>query len=60
MLMVVPIIGTDGTFYGVCGYEVSESYFMTYHAQPTKITHLTCLLTTEEASLDAAQTRRCV
>lgn len=25
MLMVVPIIGTDGTFYGVCGYEVSES-----------------------------------
>ena len=59
MLMVVPIVGTDGTLYGVCGYQVSESYFMTYHAQPTKITHLTCLLTTDEASLDAAAGLSC-
>ena len=52
--MVSPIIGSDGTIYGVCGYEVSASYFATYHAQPTKIAHLTCLLTTGGAtSLDA-------
>lgn len=54
VLMVSPIIGSDGTIYGVCGYEVSASYFATYHAQPTKIAHLTCLLTTGgAASLDA-------
>ncbi len=45
VFMAVPIVGTDGTFYGICGYEVSASYYMTYHAQPTKIEHLTCLLT---------------
>lgn len=54
VLMVSPVIGSDGTIYGVCGYEVSASYFATYHAQPTKIAHLTCLLTTgRAASLDA-------
>lgn len=54
VLMVSPVIGSDGTIYGVCGYEVSASYFATYHAQPTKIAHLTCLLTTGgAASLDA-------
>ena len=50
VLMVAPIIGSDGTVYGVCGYEVSASYFAAYHAQPTKIAHLTCLLTTGGAS----------
>ena len=54
VMMVTPIIGSDGTVYGVCGYEVSASYFAAYHAQPTKIAHLTCLLTSnEENSLDA-------
>ena len=54
VLMVAPIVGTDGTFYGICGYEVSASYFTTYHAQPTKIAHLTCLLTSGgEQTLDA-------
>jgi len=45
MLITAPIFGTDGTFYGICGYEVSESYFAAYHAQPTKLSHLTCFLT---------------
>jgi len=44
MLLVVPLFGSDGTFYGICGYEISENYFMTYHAQPTKIANLTCLV----------------
>lgn len=44
-LMAAPIIGSDGTFYGICGYEVSASYFMAYHGQPTNIPHLSCLLT---------------
>ena len=44
MLLTVPMTGSDGTFYGICGLEISSSYFMAYHAQPTKIQHLTCLL----------------
>ena len=44
MLVAIPMIGTDGTCYGICGYEISASYFMTYHAQPSKIDHMTCLL----------------
>lgn len=44
ILLAVPVTGSDGTFYGICGLEVSASYFMTYHAQPTKVNHLSCLL----------------
>lgn len=44
MLLVVPLFGSDGTLYGICGYEVSENYFMTYHEQPTLISNLTCLV----------------
>ena len=45
MLLTVPMTGDDGTYYGVCGFEISESYFMSYHAQPTKVDYLTYLLT---------------
>jgi len=45
MLLTVPMAGDDGTYYGVCGFEISESYFMSYYAQPTKVEYLTCLLT---------------
>ena len=44
MFVVSPIVGDDGTFYGICGYEVSSSFFRTYYAQPSKIKHLTCLM----------------
>ena len=33
-----------GTFYGVCGYEVSADYFTTYHAQPAAEKRLSCML----------------
>ena len=46
LLLTIPLFGADGTFYGLCGYEISASYFMTYHAQPSKLKHLSCLLTT--------------
>ena len=44
LLLTVPMMGDDGTYYGLCGYEVSASYFMTYHEQPSKLPHLSCLL----------------
>lgn len=34
MLMTVPIIGADGRFYGLCGFEISEFYFKYTFAQP--------------------------
>lgn len=46
LLLMIPMLGRDGTFYGICGYEISTSYFSTYHAQPSKLDHLSCLLTT--------------
>jgi len=46
LLLTIPMLGSDGTFYGICGYEISASYFMTYHTQPSKLSHLSCLLTT--------------
>jgi len=60
MLIVTPIIGSDGTYYGLCGYEVSAGYFKAYHAQPTKIAHLTCLLTEQnDSSIDASAGLSC-
>lgn len=44
ILLTVPVLGEDDRFYGVCGFEVSESCFMVLLAQPTKIERLTCLL----------------
>ena len=44
MLLCVPVYDIAGRCIGLCGYEISESYFVTYHAQPTKIEHLTCML----------------
>ena len=46
MLLLLPVPGADGTVWGVCGFEVSESYFKSLHAQPALLPHLTCLLTT--------------
>lgn len=45
LLLTIPMIAKDGTVYGYCGYEISESYFMTYHTQPSKLARLSCVLT---------------
>lgn len=60
MLAVVPVIGTDGTVYGLCGYEVSASYFTAFHAQMTEIRRLTGLMTPADAQgADTAQGFSC-
>lgn len=60
MLMTLPIVGEDGTYYGLCGFEISESYFKHIFAQPSELTHaIFCLssgqfgLTDADASLSA-------
>lgn len=39
MLMTLPIIGSDGLVYGLCGFEISESYFRHIFSQPSKLEH---------------------
>lgn len=51
LLVTVPMLGNDGTFFGICGYEVSASYFMMHHEQPSKLPHLNCLLATAHESI---------
>lgn len=43
MLVVMPIKNTYGELFGICGFEVSESFFKAAHAQPTTLPHLTCI-----------------
>jgi len=48
MLLSVPMIGADGTVYGICGFEINESYFKLHHSQASNLKHLTCLMATEQ------------
>jgi len=41
MLLALPVTGADGIFYGICGFEISASYFQSFHAQPAKTERLT-------------------
>jgi len=43
MNFILPIIGQSSEIYGLCGFEISESYFKQYFAQSSKIEHLSCL-----------------
>lgn len=36
MLMTVPLLAEDGTFYGICGFEINEGYFKQMFAQPSE------------------------
>lgn len=39
MLMTVPLLSRDGTFYGICGFELNEGYFKQIFAQPSELDH---------------------
>lgn len=39
MLLTVPLFGQDNQYYGLCGLEISESYFKHIFAQPSKLDH---------------------
>jgi len=60
MLLSVPITGSDGTLYGICGFEISESYFTTHHSQPSRISHLSCFMAPySEGSIDTSMSLSC-
>ena len=50
-LMTVPLIGKDGTVYGLCGFEVSQSHFKQTFAQSTTLNRLICLLALQDQEL---------
>ena len=52
-LLLLPLRGQDGTVYGLCGFEISESYFKQSFAQPTGFERLTCLLAPAGSELNA-------
>ena len=52
ILLTVPMIGADGTVYGLCGFSVNQTYFLAHHAQPTGIGSLACVLSDSAKGLD--------
>jgi len=41
MMLCVPMIGSNGKYYGICGYEISGNYFTANYAQPSNIDNMT-------------------
>lgn len=54
MAFITPLFGSDGSYYGVCGFEISENYFKDFFAQPTRLEKLTCTFskTSEDGKID--------
>ena len=54
MACLTPLYGSDGSFYGISGFEISNNYFKDYFAQPTRLEQLTCTFseTTENGVID--------
>lgn len=53
-LFLLPLRGRDGTMYGLCGFEISQSFFKQNFAQPTGFDHLICLLAPADSGLNAS------
>ncbi len=52
-LLLLPLRGSNGETYGLCGFEISESYFKQNFSQPSGFAHLSCLLAPMGSGLDA-------
>ncbi len=48
MAFLTPLFGADGTYYGICGFEISKNYFKDFFAQPTRLEQLTCTFSKTE------------
>ena len=60
MLMTLPIIGSDGDVYGLCGFEISESYFKHIFSQPSKLEHAVFTINKgSEGIIDSADSFSC-
>ena len=60
MLIALPIRAHDGTVYGICGFEISETSFKTYHAQPSTLQHLVGVFAkTQKDEIDISKSFTC-
>ena len=55
ILLTVPMLGGDGTAYGLCGFSVNQAYFSSHHAQPSGVSRLACVLSDSAAGLDISK-----
>ena len=55
ILLTVPMLGTDGTAYGLCGFSVNQTYFSSHHVQPSGVSRLACVLSDSAAGLDISK-----
>lgn len=55
MLMTVPILAKDGTFYGLCGFELNEGYFRQIFAQPSELDHAVFCISKSSEQLDLSE-----
>ena len=55
ILLTVPMLGTDGTAYGLCCFSVNQTYFSSHHVQPSGVSRLACVLSDSAAGLDISK-----
>ena len=55
ILLTVPMLGADGTVYGLCGFSINQTYFSAHHIQPSGMSSLACVLSDGADGLDASQ-----
>lgn len=55
ILLTVPMLGGDGTVYGLCGFAVNQTYFSSHHVQPSGINRLACILSDSAEGLDVSK-----
>lgn len=48
MAFITSLFGTDGSYYGICGFEISNNYFKDFFVQPTRLEQLTCTFSKTE------------
>lgn len=51
-LMTIPLLSADGTFYGLCGFEISEGYFKQTFAQQSELEHAIFCISKSKNELD--------
>lgn len=53
--LAVPVMSPSGDVYGFCGFEMNQSLFQLYYAQPSNFDHLTCMVVKKKGGRIVAQ-----
>lgn len=58
-LMTIPLLSADGTFYGLCGFEISEGYFKQNFAQQSELERAIFCISRSTDGLDLVNDTLC-